>query len=75
MLTYEGDFWSLCTVTFGPSAHGDTPLPLRHADVLNGWSPIHFAIVIHTIQKPQKMAGQNTFQILFLNDANMIGEH
>ena len=29
----------------------------------------------HTIQKPQKMAGQNTFQILFLNDANMIGEH
>ena len=25
-------------MTFGPSAHGDTPLPLRHADVLNGWS-------------------------------------
>jgi len=25
-------------VTFGPSAHGDTPPPLRHADVLNGWS-------------------------------------
>ena len=34
----KGDFWSLCTVTFGPSAHGDTPPPLRHADVLNGWS-------------------------------------
>ena len=35
---YEGDFRSLCTVTFWPSAHGDTPPPLRHADVLNGWS-------------------------------------
>ena len=23
----------------------------------------------------QKMAGQNTFEILLLNDANMIGEH
>ena len=29
----------------------------------------------HTIQKHKKMAGQNTFQILLLNDANMIGEH
>jgi hypothetical protein len=29
----------------------------------------------HTIQKCQKMAGQNTFEILLLNDANMIGEH
>ena len=35
---YKGDFWSLCTVTFLPSAHGNTPPPLRHADVLNGWS-------------------------------------
>ena len=35
---YEGDFWSLCTVTFWPLAHGDTPPPLRHADILNGWS-------------------------------------
>ena len=35
---YEGYFWSLCTVTFWPLAHGDTPPPLRHADVLNGWS-------------------------------------
>ena len=26
------------TVTFGPSAHGDTPPPLGHAEVLNGWS-------------------------------------
>ena len=25
-------------MTFGPSAHGDTPTPLRHADVLNRWS-------------------------------------
>ena len=25
-------------MTFGPSAHGDTPPPLRHADVLNEWS-------------------------------------
>ena len=24
---YEGDFWSLCTVTFWPSADGDTPPP------------------------------------------------
>ena len=24
---YEGDFWSLCTVTFWPSAHGDTHPP------------------------------------------------
>ena len=31
---YEGDFWSLCTVTFRPSAYVDTPPPLRHADVL-----------------------------------------
>ena len=37
-IAYEGDFWSLCTVTFWPSAHGDTPLPLKHADVWNGWS-------------------------------------
>ena len=29
----------------------------------------------HTIRKYKKMAGQNTFQILVLNDANMIGEH
>jgi hypothetical protein len=35
---YEGYFWSLCTVTFGPSAYGDTSHPLRHADVLNEWS-------------------------------------
>jgi hypothetical protein len=35
---YEGDFRSLCTVTFWPSANGDTPPALRHADVLNGWS-------------------------------------
>ena len=26
-------------MTFWPLAHGDTPSPLRHADVLNGWSP------------------------------------
>ena len=25
-------------MTFRPSAHGDTPPPLTHADVLNGWS-------------------------------------
>ena len=31
--------------------------------------------VIHTIRKCKKMAGQNTFEILLLNDANMIGEH
>ena len=37
-IPYEGDFLSLCTVNFGPSAHGDTPPPQRHADVLNGWS-------------------------------------
>ena len=24
---YEGDFWSVCTVTFWPSAHGDTSPP------------------------------------------------
>ena len=29
----------------------------------------------HTIRKYKKMAGQNTFQILVLNDANIIGEH
>jgi hypothetical protein len=29
----------------------------------------------HTIQKCQKMTRQNTFKILLLNDANMIGEH
>ena len=36
--TYKGDFWTLCTVTFWPSAYGDTPSLLRHADILNGWS-------------------------------------
>ena len=30
---------------------------------------------IHTIRKRKKMAGQNTFQIFLLGDANMIGEH
>ena len=29
----------------------------------------------HTIQKRKKMPGQNKFQNLLLNDANMIGEH
>ena len=29
----------------------------------------------HTIRKCQKMARQNTFKILLLNDANMIGKH
>ena len=29
----------------------------------------------HTIRKCQKMAKQNTFKILLLNDANLIGEH
>ena len=28
----------MCTVTFWPSAYGDTLHSLRHADVLNGWS-------------------------------------
>ena len=32
-------------------------------------------LALHTIRKCKKMAGQNTFPILFLNDANMIGEH
>ena len=32
-------------------------------------------IMPHTIRKCQKMARQNTFEILLLNDANMIGEH
>ena len=41
---YEGDFWSLCTVTFWPSVNGNTPPPLRHADVLNGWSLCNNAI-------------------------------
>ena len=31
--------------------------------------------ILHTIRKCKKMAGQNTFQILLLDDANMIGEH
>ena len=29
----------------------------------------------HTIRKYKKMGVQNTFQILVLNDANMMGEH
>ena len=29
----------------------------------------------HTIRKYKKMAGQNTFQNLVLDDANRIGEH
>ena len=31
-------------------------------------------LLTHTIRKYKKMAGQNTFQILLLNDANMIGQ-
>ena len=34
-----------------------------------------YTLALHTIQKCQKMAGQNTFEILLLNDANMIEEH
>ena len=34
-----------------------------------------FLTIPHTIQKYKKMAGQNTFHILVLNDFNMIGEH
>ena len=33
-----GDFWSLCNVTFWPSANGDTPPLLRHACLKYGWS-------------------------------------
>ena len=29
----------------------------------------------HTIRKCKKMAGQNTFKFLLLNDANIIEEH
>ena len=35
----------------------------------------NITIRFHTIWKYNKMAGQNTFQILVLNDANMIDEH
>ena len=31
--------------------------------------------ISHTIRKCQKMARQNTFEILLLDDAYMIGEH
>ena len=39
---------------------------------------MHYIVSIytpHTIRKRKKMAGQNTFQIILLSDANMIGEH
>ena len=36
---------------------------------------IDFGTLSHTIRKYKKMAGQNTFQILVFNDANMIREH
>ena len=36
---------------------------------------IYADIMGQTIRKRKKMAGQNTFQILLLNDANMIEEH
>ena len=39
------------------------------------WSIWCKKALAHTIQKCKKMAWQNTFQILFLNDAHMIGEH
>ena len=65
---YEGDFWSLCTVTFGPSAHGDTPPPLRHADVLNGWSlsKLKFSYTIFTFYRFNIHLGLpmlNSFQV------------
>ena len=39
-------------------------LPEEKYEVHTSW--------LHTIRKCKKMAGQNTFQILLLNDANMI---
>jgi hypothetical protein len=34
-----------------------------------------FLTTAHTIRKCKKIAGQNTFKVLLLNNANMIGEH
>ena len=45
------------TVTFGQSAHGDTPPPLRHADVLNEWS------LTPGLQKVPKLYFQNHFSM------------
>ena len=47
----------------------ETLFGLGHAIMCAQTSPYH------TIRKYKKMTGDNTFQILVLNDANMIGEH
>ena len=55
-------------------------------DAMHWWTQFLFRVtknggwniqshLYHTIRKCKKMAGQNTFEILLLNDANMIGEH
>jgi hypothetical protein len=47
-------------------------------DMVNKNTIIHvsyFGPTLHTIRKCQKIAWQNTFKILLLNDSNMIREH
>ena len=38
-------------MNFWPSAQGDTPPPLRHADVLNGWSLVPNPIKYYVYQR------------------------
>ena len=60
-------------MTFGPSAHGGTPPPLRHADVLNGWSlvenPIHLRR--HKLQKYTQHEGQK-FSVWWAAKLNLV---
>ena len=71
---YEGDFRSLCTVTFWPSAHGDTPTPLRHADVLNGRSLITLRALIKSCDLPLRKGAFDPFhncrKNIWLPDSN-----
>ena len=63
---YEGDFWSLCTLTFWPSAHGDTPAPLRRADILNGLSLIVLWLngFVHFLEVFLKLSDLESFKIV-----------
>ena len=58
------------------NSHLNLNFPISRFSVKEVMWPVKNSIAfIHTIQKCKKMAGQNTFQILLLNDANIIGEH
>ena len=55
-------------MTFGPSAHGDTPPPLRHADVLNEWS---LSVNVNVSPKAESL-GHLLFYVKTLDDGTKV---